>query len=98
MNETPYAKGITAEDLRIFLDSWPLFTAEGEDVKRMLTEHKEILFGKDAIPFSRCHLYELPEKEHTVTMVTGFLLDEKLQNIIKNIVNSPSQIAALPDG
>lgn len=96
MLESRYAQEITADDLRIFLELWPRFAAEGEEVKRMLIEDKEILFGKDAIPFSWCHLYELPIK-HMIAPMAGFLLDEKFLDILKNMVKSPSQIAALPD-
>ncbi|MFZ5501916.1 MAG: hypothetical protein ACOY3V_00005 [Pseudomonadota bacterium] len=97
MSGTSYAKGITAEDLRTFLESWSRFAAEGEEIKRMLIEDKDIIFGKDAIPFSWCHLYELPIKEHMVATMAGFLLDKKFLDILKNMVESPSQIAALPD-
>lgn len=97
MSTTFFAKGITAADLRVFLELWPRFAAEGEEVKRMLIEGKEIFLGKDAIPFSWCHLYELPIKEHMFATMAGFLLDEKFLDILKNMVKSPSQIAALPD-
>ena len=97
MHDKFYAKGITAEDLRTFLEVWPRFATEGEELKLMLIEDKEILFGKDAVPFSWCHLYELPVKEHMVATMTGFLLDEKLLEIFKNMVKCPSQIAALPE-
>lgn len=97
MQDTHYAQGITAEDLRLLLDLWPRITAEFEDMMRMLTEDKDIIFGKDALSFSWCYLYELPVKELMVLPMAGFFTDEKFVAIVKDLVASPSQVAALPN-
>ena len=97
MTDVHYAQGVTAENLRIFFDLWPRIAAEFEDMKRMLIDDQKIIFGKDAIPFSWCHLYELPIKELMVLPMAGFFTDEKFVAIVKDMIASPSQIAALPN-
>lgn len=97
MTDHHYAQGISAENLRVFLDQWPRMAAEFEDMRRMLIDDKDIIFGKDTLPFSWCHLYELPIKELMMLPMAGLLTDEKFLAIIKDMIASPSQIAALPD-
>lgn len=96
MNESQYAKGITAEDLHSFLKFWPHFAAEGGGISQMIIEDKDLFFGENAIPFSWCHLYELPFKVHAALLTGGFLQDENLLSIFKGMVESPSQIGAIP--
>lgn len=97
MSDSHYAQGVTAENLRIFLDFWPRFADEFEDMKRMVTEDKDIIFGNESLPFSWCHLYELPTREHMMLPMVGFDTDDKMLNILKDMAASPSQIAALPN-
>lgn len=86
----------TAEDIRGFLEFWPQLEADYGDALRLVLEEKELLFGKTAIGFSWCHLYELPVKQHANQPLTGFLQDEKFLTIIQNLVASKNQIAFLP--
>lgn len=64
MDSSQYARGITAEDLRILLKLWPSLAAEVEECHQWLIEVKEKVLGNDAAKFSWCHLYELPVKQH----------------------------------
>ncbi len=96
MNEPEYAKGITARHLRIFLEWWPHFSAEDDDLKKMVAEDKDLLFGKNAIRFSWCHLYDLPIKEQLAFSLAGFAQDEGILKIMKEMAESPNQLATLP--
>ena len=64
MDETQYAKGITAADLRTFLEYWPHLTSEWEEAWQEFRNDKDIFFTDDATPFAWCTLYELPIREH----------------------------------
>ncbi|MBU1691697.1 MAG: hypothetical protein KJ958_15885 [Gammaproteobacteria bacterium] len=97
MNAPPHAKGITAQDLRIFLDSWPQFIADSEEVQLMLIEDKDKLLGDDASKFSWCHLYELPINQHLAILRSGLTHDEQIQDCYSQIDASPNQIAVLPE-
>jgi hypothetical protein len=103
MNETHYAKGITAEDLRIFLEFWPKFSAEADEVQQMLIEEKDRFLGKDAEPLTWCYLYELPIRQHVTLATTlivqgyvGLLSVEQVTDWYRQVVDTPGQIAALP--
>src|ERR1039457_42559 len=97
MEETSYAKGITAEHLRIFLEFWPRFAAEFAEAQQLLIDDEELFFGKGAASFSWCHLYELPIMLHIAYPLSGFVKDEKFANIFKQLTASPNQIAVLPE-
>lgn len=97
MNEPDYAKGITADDLRIFLDFWPHVAAEVEEAQQMLIEDKDKVLGDDAAKFNWCHLYELPVKQHLAIVSSGWAQDEQIQSWFKQIAASPNQIAVLPE-
>lgn len=97
MNTAHYSKGITAQDLRIFLDSWPQFVAEAEEVQLMLIEDKDKFLADDASKFSWCHLYELPINQHLAIIRSGLAQDDKIQGCYKQIDASPNQIAVLPE-
>lgn len=92
-----YAKGITAQDLRTFLNFWPLLVAEAEEAQQVLVEDKDKLLGDDAAKFSWCHLYELPVEQHLAITLSGFMQDEQVQSWFKQIAASPNQIAVLPE-
>lgn len=49
MTETHYAKGITAQNLRAFLELWPLLVADIEDAKKTINECSDRLFAKGVI-------------------------------------------------
>lgn len=103
MSQNDYAKGIAAEDLRLFLALWPKLSAEADDAHEILIEEKDAFLGKDADFFAWCHLYELPIKQHLVLANAGivegygkFLSMEHLADWYKQLVNTPGQIGALP--
>lgn len=103
MEAAQYAKGITAADLRLFLQFWPKFMAEADEAQQMLVEIKDQLLNGDTEPFSWCHLYELPVKQHitqaTLEIVQGYaalLQAEQVIDWYKQIVDIPGQIGALP--
>jgi hypothetical protein len=103
MNETHYAKGITAEGLRILLDYWPKLSSEADEVQQMLIEDKDKVLGKGAEPFAWCFLYELPIRQH-VTLATAltiqgyaeFLSVEQVTDWYRQFADTPGQIGALP--
>ena len=104
MSESSYAPSITPEDLRTFLEFWPRFSAEADEVQQMLIEEKDKFFGKETEFFAWCHLYEFPIKQHISLANAGivegyakFLKEEHLTGWYKQIVDTPGQIAALPD-
>lgn len=97
MNAPHYAKGITAESLRIFLDFWPLVATQVEEAQQKLIEDKDKLLGDDAAKFSWCHLYELPIQQHLAITLSGLLQDERIQVWLKQITASSNQIAVLPE-
>ncbi len=103
MNESSYTKFITPDDLRTFLEFWPSFSAEADEVQQMLIEEKDKFFGKETEFFAWCHLYEFPIKQHLVLANAGmlqgydkFLKEEHLAGWYQQVVDTPGQIAALP--
>jgi hypothetical protein len=101
--KTIFANGITAENLRTFLEFWPSFSAEADEVQQMLIDEKDKFFGKDTEFFAWCHLYEFPIKQHISLANAGivegyakFLKEEHLAGWYKQIVDTPGQITALP--
>ena len=104
MSESSYTKCITPDDLRTFLEFWPSFSAEADEVQQMIIDEQDKIFGKDNEFFAWCHLYELPIKQHVALANAGivegyakFLKEEHLAGWYKQIVDTPGQIAALPD-
>ena len=103
MNESLYAKGITAEDLRIFLVFWPKLFTEVEKERQGMVEDGDKVFSDDALPFSWCYLYELPIKEHLVHVLTsiiknfeGMLDQEQVLKWFNELATARSQIGELP--
>lgn len=60
MTETNFAKGITAHNLRAFLELWPTVLNGIEEVIEIMNIDGDRLFGSGNDQFSWCHLYELP--------------------------------------
>lgn len=103
MNDTQYAKGITAENLRLILDSWPKLSADADEVQKMVIEDRDKILGKDTEPFAWCYLYEFPFRQHLnlataaiVKSFAGFLSVEQVTDWYKQIVDTPGQIGAIP--
>lgn len=104
MNSDNYAKDITAEDLRSFLELWPLFAAEGNDIHQTAMEDQDSFFNENSEPFSWCHFYELPIKQHIFAAITkniqnfdGAIQEEHIVGWFNQIVETPGQIGALPN-
>jgi hypothetical protein len=101
---TSFAEGINADALRTFLALWPIFSEEADDAHQMLIDGKDKLLGKEVESFAWCHLYELPVKQHIAVVNAGILQgyakilqEEHLSGWHRQLVDTPGQIAALPD-
>lgn len=98
MSENQNQYGLTgAESIRIFLEYWPKVKAGFEETWQSLSEERELLFSKDSIGFSWCHLYELPIKQHVFLPLTGFLQDERFLKIFQSFSASKDQIGFIPE-
>ncbi|PTQ76746.1 hypothetical protein C8R26_11465 [Nitrosomonas oligotropha] len=100
MNETNYAKGITAQNLRIFLELWPLVAIGVADTKKTINDCDDRLIDKEDEEFIWCYFYELPTNELIVLLCTGLLQFVSLEQILdwfKQMSDSPGNIGALPD-
>lgn len=104
MSTISYAKGITAEDLRIFLQLLPIFSSEADEVQQMLIEDKDKLLGKGTMPFSWCYLYELSNREHLNLAITGIvqnldglLSSEQVADWFKQLTTARNQLVELPN-
>lgn len=104
MTDSFYTQDVTAGDLRTFLEFWPIFFAEADKAQQMLIEEKDTFFSKQADLLGWCHLYEFPIKQHIALATAGiiegyakFLNKENVASWYKQLINTPSQIAALPD-
>lgn len=103
MTENHFAQGITAEDLRIFLEFWPNFFAEADEAQQMFIEIKDKLLNEDTEPFAWCYFYELPFRQHMTQAIAamvqgydGFINIEQVTDWYKQVVDTPGQIGALP--
>ncbi|AEJ01794.1 hypothetical protein Nit79A3_2001 [Nitrosomonas sp. Is79A3] len=99
MNETNYGKGITARNLRAFLELWPLVAVGIEDTKKTINDCDDRLFDKEDEEFSWCYFYEIPTKDFTVLLCTGLLQFVSLEQILdwfKQMSDCPGNIGALP--
>lgn len=103
MSMTAYAKGFSAEELRLFLAFWPRIPAEADGAQKMLVEDEDIILGDDAELLAWCYLYELPIKQHLSRALTGImqefssiLPDEQVLSWLKQIADAPNQLSELP--
>ncbi len=103
MSTAYFAKGITAEDLRLFLEFWPKFSAEADEAQQMSIENKNKILNEDSKPFAWCHLYELPIMQHMTHSLAAIVQDsnglitvEQVADWYKQIVDTSGQIGALP--
>lgn len=100
MHETHYAKGITAQDLRAFLELWPLFMVDIEEAKKTINNSSDRLIDKGDEEFTWCYFYELSTKDLIVLLCTGLLQFVSLEQILgwfKQMSHCPGNIGALPD-
>lgn len=103
MSENQFAQGITAADLRTFLEFWPQLFSDVDEAQQMFIEIKDKLLSDDIEPFAWCYLYELPFRQHIthahaaiVHGYDGLLTVEQVIDWYKQIVDTPGQIGALP--
>jgi len=103
MAENHYAQGITAENLRLFLEFWPKFSAKADEAQQLLIEIKDKLLNTDTEPFAWCYFYELPFRQHMIQATAeivqgydGFINVAQVTDWYKQIADTPGQIAALP--
>lgn len=103
MSKTEFAKGVTAEDLRLLLEYWPLLMEEGQQIQQDLQADKDLSLGNDTAPVGWCYLYELPIMEHLNLAIVGnvqslgdFVNLEHLGEWFRQLKDSPSQIGEIP--
>ncbi len=60
MSKTSYVEGITAVNLRSFLELWAQLMPGIEEAMQSIIESNDLLFDENTGSFSWCHLYELP--------------------------------------
>ncbi|MBS0588720.1 MAG: hypothetical protein JSS37_12420 [Proteobacteria bacterium] len=96
MNKTHYTDGITAENLRAFIEVWAQLMPGIGEVMQLIIDSNDRLFDGDNDSFSWCHLYELPIKEHVSFNFPGLLPEQQVIDWRRQIAESPGKIAALP--
>ncbi|SDX54528.1 hypothetical protein [Nitrosomonas oligotropha] len=97
MNDTHYAEGITAQNLRAILELWEQMVPKIEETMQTIIEINDKLFDKESDSFSWCHLYELPVKDHINFNFPVLLQEDQMVAWCKQITESPGKITALPD-
>jgi hypothetical protein len=100
MNDTHYVKGITAPNLRAFLELWPLVEVGIEETKDSINDCGDQLLDKEESEFSWCYLYEFPANELVLILfsaLTGFVKPDRIVDWLKQMANTPGNIGELPD-
>lgn len=99
MTETNFAKGITAQNLRAFLELWPTVLSGIEETIEIMNIDGDRLFGSGNDQFSWCHLYELPIKDlinKLFSELTYIVPESILSGWYKQVANCPGNIGELP--
>ncbi|SFE80907.1 hypothetical protein [Nitrosomonas sp. Nm166] len=96
MTEPYYARGITAENLRTFLEFWQKIFVVIDETKQTIIEIIETFFDEATARFSWCHLYEYPFKHTANFNFSGLVHEEQLINWREQLVQTPGHINALP--
>ncbi|PSJ18147.1 hypothetical protein [Nitrosomonas supralitoralis] len=97
MNEINYASGITAQNLRAFLQLWPLVAIGIEDSKKTINECSDQFFDKEDNDFSWCYLYELPTYDLVVFLFStlcGVVPHDQILNWFKQMADTSGNIGA----
>lgn len=92
MNEIFYANGITALNLRAFLQLWALVAIGIEDSKKTINNCSDQFFDKKDDDFSRCYLYQLPTSDIDVFLssaLCGVVLHDQLLSWFKQTADTP---------
>ncbi len=100
MNETHYAKGITAQNLRAFLKLWPIVEVGIEDTKETVNDFGDQLFDKEEDEFSWCYLYEFPTSDLVMFLFSELLVfvpHDQILSWFKQMADTPGNIGAVPD-
>ncbi len=72
---------ISSDDLQLFLSVPQAAFVELEEARQLLLDKKDRILAEDTIKAVWCHLYELPPKEHFVTVLHSISGTEILQEI-----------------
>lgn len=100
MNEAHYFKSITAQNLRAFLELWPLIEAGIEDTKDTINDCSDQLLAKEDSEFSWCYLYELPANDLVVIFLVclaGIAKQGQIVDCLSQMADSPGKVGELPD-
>lgn len=100
MNGTHYAEGIKAQNLRAFLELWPLVEAGIDETKNSINDFSDQFLEQEDSEYSWCYLYELPADELVLVLfsaLTGFVKPDQITDWLKQMADSPGNIGALPD-
>lgn len=96
MSKIKFAEGITAENLRAFLELWAQIMPGIEDAMQIIIEGNDLFFDENADSFSWCHLYELPIQQHVIFNFDGLLQEEQVIDWRNQVAESTGGIADLP--
>lgn len=83
---------ISSHDLELLLHLQPELFKELEEARESLIEISGRLFTTDTVSYSWCHLYELPAKNHFISVFEQL----GLRYLLEDIATSPNQFQALP--
>lgn len=100
MTETSYAKGITVQNLRAFLEVWSTILNGIEEAIEIMNIDGDRLFGTGNDQFSWCYLYELPVRGligKLFSEVTHIVPESILSRWHTQLANCPGNIGELPN-
>ncbi len=100
MTETYYANGITAQNLRAFLQLWSTILYDIEEAIEIMNIYGDRLFGTGDDQFSWCHLYELPARGligKLFSEATHVVPESILSRWYTQLANCPGNIGELPN-
>lgn len=100
MIEPQYTEGITAQNLRVFLELWPLIEAGIDETKDSINDCSDQFLEQEDGEYSWCYLYELPADELVLILfstLTGVVKQDQFADWLKQMADTPGNIGALPD-
>ncbi|SET61774.1 hypothetical protein SAMN05216326_1457 [Nitrosomonas marina] len=100
MNETQYAKGIKAQNLRAFLELWPLIEAGIDETKNSINDFSDQFLEQEDSEYSWCYLYEFQADDLVLILLstlTGVVKPDQIIDYLKQMADTPGNIGALPD-
>jgi hypothetical protein len=103
MEENLYAKGVTAESLRLLLAFLPQFWAEAEETHQILLDKSDEFLGKDTQFIGWCYLYEFPAEKHWAMIVASYMQDDdglidrqQILGWLQQFKDAPAKVEAIP--